>query len=106
MKIWSAGCSTGEEVYTLRIVADQAAKAWSAREVQIVGTDISTTVIERARQGIYHERALRLVPPGLLARYFRSSGDGGYQVCEESAAAGGVSGSQPVCRSGAGRTST
>ena len=83
VKIWSAGCSTGEEVYTLRIVADRAAKACKAREVQIVGTDISTTVIERARQGIYHDRALRLVPPGLLAQYFRSSGDGGYQVCEE-----------------------
>jgi len=83
VKIWSAGCSTGEEVYTLRMVADQAAKASNAREVQIVGTDISTTVIDRARQGIYRDRTLRLVSPTLLAQYFRSSGDGGYQVCEE-----------------------
>ena len=51
VRIWSAGCSTGEEVYTLRIVADQAAKACGAREVEIVGTDISTTVIARARRG-------------------------------------------------------
>ena len=67
VRIWSAGCSTGEEVYTLRIVADQAAKAAGAREVEIVGTDISTTVIARARAGIYRDRALRLVPPSCCA---------------------------------------
>ncbi len=49
VRIWSAGCSTGEEAYTLRIVADRAARACGARDVEIVGTDISTTVITRAR---------------------------------------------------------
>jgi chemotaxis protein methyltransferase CheR len=52
VRIWSAGCSTGEEVYTLRITADQAAHAAGAPEPEIVGTDISTTVIARAREGI------------------------------------------------------
>jgi chemotaxis protein methyltransferase CheR len=82
VRIWSAGCSTGEEVYTLRIVADQAAKAAGAREVEIVGTDISTTVIGRAREGIYFERALRLVPPEALKSHFIPLGEGGYQVAE------------------------
>ena len=80
VRIWSAGCSTGEEVYTLRIVADQAARAAGAREPEIIGTDISTTVITRARQGIYRDRALRLVPPALLETYFTPTGDGGFQV--------------------------
>jgi chemotaxis protein methyltransferase CheR len=95
IRIWSAGCSTGEEVYTLRIVADEAMRAaggggdkstsggdksTSGGEVQIVGTDISTTVIGRAREGIYRDRALRLVPPQLLSRYFLPREDGGYQV--------------------------
>ncbi len=83
VRIWSAGCSTGEEVYTLRIVADQAAKACGAREVEIVGTDISTTVIAKAREGIYRDRALRLVPPELLRQYFNPLGDGGFQVRDE-----------------------
>jgi chemotaxis protein methyltransferase CheR len=83
VRIWSAGCSTGEEVYTLRIVADQAAKACGAREVEIVGTDISTRVIVRAREGIYHDRALRLVPPELLRQYFTPADDGAYQVRDE-----------------------
>ncbi|HYW85256.1 MAG: CheR family methyltransferase [Spirochaetia bacterium] len=83
VRIWSAGCSTGEEVYTLRIVADEAAQAASGADVQIVGTDISTTVIARAREGIYHERALRLVPAALLARCFVPARDGAYQVRPE-----------------------
>jgi chemotaxis protein methyltransferase CheR len=83
VRIWSAGCSTGEEVYTLRIVADEAAKACKGREVEIIGTDISTTVIERARRGIYGDRALHLVPPALLRQYFHPAQEGGYQVREE-----------------------
>jgi chemotaxis protein methyltransferase CheR len=79
VKIWSAGCSTGEEAYTLRIVADQAARAAGVREPEIIGTDISTTVIGSAREGIYRDRALRLVPPDLLKAYFVSVDDG-FQV--------------------------
>jgi chemotaxis protein methyltransferase CheR len=80
VRIWSAGCSSGEEVYTLRIVADQAARAAGARAPEIIGTDISTTVIARAREGIYGERALRLVPPELLKSYFLPVDNGAYQV--------------------------
>jgi len=81
VRIWSAGCSTGEEVYTLRIVADQAARAAGAREPEIIGTDISTTVIGRAREGVYRDRALRLVPPDLLKEYFvRVDDAGAFQV--------------------------
>jgi chemotaxis protein methyltransferase CheR len=76
VRIWSAGCSTGEEVYTLLMVADRVCQGGSGsrtrggRAVQIIGTDISTTVIARARAGVYGERALRLVPPDALAQYF------------------------------------
>jgi len=80
VRIWSAGCSTGEEVYTLRLVADQAAKAAGAPEPQIIGTDISTTVISRAREGIYRDRAIRLVPRELMASAFEPLEDGAFQV--------------------------
>ncbi len=86
VRIWSAGCSTGEEVYTLRLVADQAARAAGAPEPQIIGTDISTTVIHRAREGVYGERALRLVPADLLAAHFEPRGNGTYQVNNETRA--------------------
>ena len=86
VRIWSAGCSTGEEVYTLRIVADQAARAAGAKEPEIIGTDISTTVITRARTGIYRDRALRLVPPDLLKTYFTPVDNGAFQVRDEARA--------------------
>ena len=92
VRIWSAGCSTGEEVYTLRIVADEAARAARigarrASVVEIVGTDISTTVIARAREGIYRDRALRLVPPEPAEALLRApAADGGYQVRAEARA--------------------
>ena len=86
IRIWSAGCSTGEEVYTLRIIADEAAKTAVGRVVEIVGTDISTTVIARAREGIYRDRALRLIPPDLLARYFFPLGEGAFRVRDEARA--------------------
>jgi len=84
VQIWSAGCSTGEEVYTLRIVADDVCRSFPGREVQIIGTDISTTVVQRAREGIYRDRALRLVPKEALAKYFVPTGEeGAFQVNAE-----------------------
>jgi chemotaxis protein methyltransferase CheR len=86
VRIWSAGCSTGEEVYTLRIVADQAARSAGVPEPEIVGTDISTTVIGRARDGIYRDRALRLVPSELMNRYFVPAEKDAFQVSAETRA--------------------
>ena len=86
VRIWSAGCSTGEEAYTLRIVVDEILDAMGGcgpSIVAIVGTDISTSVIARARDGVYNERALRLVPPAALSRYFTDSRQGCRQVREE-----------------------
>jgi chemotaxis protein methyltransferase CheR len=53
-----------------RACQDASPRARAGRAVQIIGTDISTTVIERARTGVYGQRALRLVPADALARYF------------------------------------
>jgi chemotaxis protein methyltransferase CheR len=84
-RIWSAGCSTGEEVYTLRIVVDEILSdcGQPGAEVAIIGTDISTTAVARAREGVYFERALRLVPPAVLDRYLCPAHDGSRQVRQE-----------------------
>ena len=82
VRIWSAGCSTGEEVYSLRIVADETAAEGSPR-AQIVGTDISAQVIEAARTGVYRERSLRFVPAPTLSRCFEPTGDGVYRVRDQ-----------------------
>ena len=69
VRIWSAACSTGEEAYTLSIMACEAF-APVEPPVRILATDISTHVVARAWEGHYRERALRNVEPDLRARYF------------------------------------
>lgn len=61
LKIWSAGCSSGEEAYTASIVVKDVLNdpSWN---VKILGTDISADVIEKARQGIYREWSFRQTP--------------------------------------------
>jgi len=84
-RIWSAGCSTGEEVYTLRIVVNETLTECRQPDVNvsIVGTDISTTAVARARNGVYSERALRLVPKDALDLYLEPARDGARQVRPE-----------------------
>jgi chemotaxis protein methyltransferase CheR len=76
LRIWSAGCATGEEPYSLAIVA-LATLGWPlARPVEILATDLSEPALQKAREGLYRGRALQNVPPHLLERYFRPNGNG------------------------------
>lgn len=69
LRIWSAGCSSGEEPLTIAIVLKEA--GWLDRApIQIYGTDASPAAIRRARAGLYKPRSLRNVPPDLRERYF------------------------------------
>ncbi|MCJ2034461.1 CheR family methyltransferase [Methylobacterium sp. J-068] len=71
LKIWSAGCSTGAEPYSIAILLHELLGAdLSDWRVSILGTDISATALETARAGIYGRWALRTLPPGERLRYF------------------------------------
>lgn len=59
LRIWSAGCSTGEEAYTIAIIVAQAIPGFKRWDIQIVGTDINRRSIEKARKGIYSEKSFR-----------------------------------------------
>jgi chemotaxis protein methyltransferase CheR len=76
IRIWSAGCSTGEEVYSLAIVALEALGQPLARPIEIWGTDLSTLALQKARTGFYRGRALQNLAPDLLNRYFQPKDDG------------------------------
>ncbi len=83
IRIWSAGCSSGEEPYTLAIfLRDRIQPRYPYARFEIIGTDINTNVLQQARQGIYGDYAVRNVPPEYLQRYFVRQGDR-YQVCDE-----------------------
>jgi two-component system CheB/CheR fusion protein len=82
IRVWAAGCSTGEEVYSiamclLEILSGDA----SEPSIQIFGTDASEDAIEKARLGIYPETITSEVSPDRLRRFF-SKVDQGYQIAK------------------------
>lgn len=70
LRIWSAGCSTGEEPYSLAIILKQLIPDWEKWKILVLGTDINQEVIEKAQRGIYSPWSFRLVDPELQRRYF------------------------------------
>ena len=80
LRIWSAGCATGEEAYSLAIALAEAGRAPGADS--ILGTDVSRRAVEVARAARYGPWSLRrALPPG-AARWIRAAGDG-YEVAPE-----------------------
>ncbi len=76
IRVWSAACSTGCEPYTLAILLLERGLVGPGRApVEILGTDISETVLRQAREGIYGEFALRATPAPIRQRYFKREGE-------------------------------
>lgn len=75
LRIWSAGCSTGEEPYTLAMVLSDFARSYDGFRFSILATDISTQVLERASQGIYGIDKIVTVPAEMKKRYLMRSRD-------------------------------
>jgi chemotaxis protein methyltransferase CheR len=73
--IWSAGCSSGEEPYTLAMVLSEYGLTHTGFSFRVMATDVSTTVLEKAERGIYPADTIRPVPGPLKARYFMRSRD-------------------------------
>lgn len=71
LEIWSVGCSTGEEPYSLAITADSCFKQFGlSSNFNVTGTDISLPVLSKARNGIYYQRKLSVVPEEYKNNYF------------------------------------
>ncbi len=75
LKIWSAGCSSGEEVYTLAITIEEFIRTNKAFNYSIFGSDISTKVIKEANSGIYKELNVKDIPYEIKKRYYLKSKD-------------------------------
>lgn len=79
--VWSAGCSTGEEAYTLAMTIEEAIREkQEACYYGIMATDISLPSIKHGRRGVYNERRVRGVDGALLARFFNELEDGRFEV--------------------------
>jgi len=79
LRIWSAGCSTGEEPYSIAITLCEALKFAEAWEIEILATDISRRALRHAERGAYAKRSLENMPPARLENYF-SAAKHGFQV--------------------------
>jgi chemotaxis protein methyltransferase CheR len=73
--VWSAGCSSGEEPYTLAIVLNEFASQHPDFQYSILATDISTKVLEKAYAGIYDQHLVERIPPSIKQKYFLRSKD-------------------------------
>src|SRR3954470_10577280 len=71
LRVWSAGCASGEEAYTLAMIFAEALGSEDFKErVKIYATDIDDHALSKARQALYTEREVAEVPPEMLAKYF------------------------------------
>jgi len=79
LRVWSAGCSTGEEPYTIAITIADALNFADAWNVEILATDVGRQALKHAERGIYAGRSIAGVSAGQLAAHFTPVGDG-YEI--------------------------
>ena len=83
IRIWSVPCSTGEEPYSIAIWLMENWSAVDSYNIEIVGSDIDTRVLDAARQGIYGKRALMRLSPELISKYFVPLDEQNWQIINE-----------------------
>jgi chemotaxis protein methyltransferase CheR len=83
VRIWSVPCSTGEEPYSIAIWLLENWKDVDAYDIEIVGSDIDTRVLEAAAEGIFGKRALMRLSPELIDRYFHALDDERWQILDD-----------------------
>lgn len=85
IRAWSAGCSTGEEPYTMAITLLGSIPNAQQWDIKILATDLSTRVLSKATAGVYEAERLESVSPQLKGKYFEPrrmrTGEMGYAVC-------------------------
>jgi chemotaxis protein methyltransferase CheR len=80
LRLWSAGCGSGEEAYSMAATALGAVEAAELRlhdvDIKILATDISKPMLDRGKHGVFHEEQLRDVPRALRGRTFHATENG------------------------------
>jgi chemotaxis protein methyltransferase CheR len=82
LSIWSAGCSTGEEAYTIAIVVKQSRIFDSSWDIRIYGSDLSKRCVAAARRGVYGPASFRATPQDVKSAFFSVRAEG-VHVSEE-----------------------
>jgi chemotaxis protein methyltransferase CheR len=80
LKIWSAGCSTGEEAYSIAILLDRLKLQLQGWQITILATDVNPAALQRAAQGSYREWSFRGTPTWVKQGYFEQGADGRFAL--------------------------
>ena len=84
LSIWSVGCSTGQELYSLAMALAEQGLRWRGWTIELVGTDISRAAIERARSGLYSQfEVQRGLPVLQMVRWFSEEGGGQWRLSDK-----------------------
>lgn len=75
LRIWSAGCASGEEIYTVAMILCELLPDILAWRIQLLGTDINTSALQLAIDGCYDEWSMRCIPDYFLKKYFSKKND-------------------------------
>lgn len=82
LRIWSAGCSSGEEPYTLAIMLDQLIPYWGDWKIDILATDMTDAAINKAKTGLYSDWSFRDVDLDVKNKYFDKKRNGNWEITE------------------------
>jgi chemotaxis protein methyltransferase CheR len=80
LRVWSAGCSTGEEPYTLAMLINER-RDFADWDIEIHGSDINQRVLQSARKGIYRKNSFRTTEPYIINKYYKKE-DGAYKILD------------------------
>lgn len=81
LRIWSAGCSTGEEAYTIAMLLEEK-EEFRAWKIEIFASDISHRVLQSGRRGLYQQSAFRSTDPTMVAKYFKKE-ENAHRILDE-----------------------
>jgi chemotaxis protein methyltransferase CheR len=80
LRVLSAGCSTGEEAYSLAMIVYDSGQFFWSWDVQVIGMDVDAVALEKARRAVYHHNSFRSLSPAVKERHFVARGGGAAQV--------------------------
>jgi chemotaxis protein methyltransferase CheR len=83
LRIWSVPCSTGEEPYSIAIWLLENWPEVDAHDIEIIGSDIDTNVLQAAREGVFGKRALMRMSAELIDKYFKAAGPDHWQILDD-----------------------
>ncbi|MGA1864536.1 MAG: CheR family methyltransferase [bacterium] len=80
INIWSAGCCTGEEPYSIAMLIDQMIPSWEEWKITVLATDLNAEFLRKAGRGVYTNWSFRNAPLWIKTRYFKNSGDNCFEL--------------------------